>query len=160
MLQTARFIPVYTGNSNLKDMAKNVTAVYPCVYRELTVVYLFQCFFCGLSLCIQGTHKSVLGTGKGIRFIPVYTGNSSFNHEYVLIKSVYPCVYRELACSKYRATIVGGLSLCIQGTPLHILPLPTNWRFIPVYTGNSFKFPPWKWLYSVYPCVYRELNRG
>ena len=51
-----------------------------------------------------------------------------------------------------------GLSLCIQGT------LYIKWcniahpRFIPVYTGNSASQKTALGLFSVYPCVYRELS--
>ena len=71
-----RFIPVYTGNSFSIALRLNLTAVYPCVYRELYFTADAQLLYDGLSLCIQGTLR--IATEKEIeaRFIPVYTGNS------------------------------------------------------------------------------------
>ena len=69
--------------------------VYPCVYRE---------HFCeqreididdGLSLCIQGTHYSFYSPIDRFRFIPVYTGNTLMYSIYKMVRTVYPCVYRE-----------------------------------------------------------------
>ena len=51
-----RFIPVYTGNTNLIMGLSRQTPVYPCVYREHTVSYDDVFLYDGLSLCIQGTH--------------------------------------------------------------------------------------------------------
>ena len=71
-----RFIPVYTGNSELRTSAAFRRAVYPCVYREL----------------ISPDNKIIYT----LRFIPVYTGNSSNQIDSVIVLPVYPCVYREL----------------------------------------------------------------
>ena len=70
--------------------------------------------------------------------------------------SVYPCVYREHLKWRDAKTVLPGLSLCIQGTPLALLNLRAPDRFIPVYTGNTtHKWSVWM-LNAVYPCVYRE----
>ena len=111
-----RFIPVYTGNSSALIFLSTTSAVYPCVYRELAVVRKKSLKKCGLSLCIQGTQLQWWQFFLFLRFIPVYTGNSPAIIISTLMKSVYPCVYRELA--QYAPTNFGGygLSLCIQGT--------------------------------------------
>ena len=86
----------------------------------------------------------------------MYTGNTHIVPLCPLPITVYPCVYREHAHSLTVNVGIGGLSLCIQGTPASCLQFAEKWRFIPVYTGNtmlcrrSVKTPP------VYPCVYRE----
>ena len=89
--------------------------VYPCVYREHYVDPLVVLLNDGLSLCIQGTPVLSAPYDCGVRFIPVYTGNTkmgikhlslmwfipvytgnTFNIAIVCgIHSVYPCVYRE-----------------------------------------------------------------
>ncbi len=53
---SARFIPVYTGNTLEKFNKDLLKAVYPCVYREHTVAVNACVVSNGLSLCIQGTH--------------------------------------------------------------------------------------------------------
>ena len=70
-----RFIPVYTGNIPLAANDVALIAVYPCVYREHTVV---------VSL-----------SSSAVRFIPVYTGNINSSIIYLPFNTVYPCVYRE-----------------------------------------------------------------
>ena len=49
-----------------------------------------------------------------------------------------------------------GLSLCVQGTLSNSIRLYRYSRFIPVYTGNTFKLKKAQSNRSVYPCVYRE----
>ena len=70
-----RFIPVYTGNTQLENFQFIMHSVYPCVYREHSYICNNVVFRRGLSLCIQGT--------LGFRLVK-YKSNS-----------VYPCVYRE-----------------------------------------------------------------
>ena len=73
-----------------------------------------------------------------------------------IIKTVYPCVYREHPTIKIRLPENFGLSLCIQGTCKCANDSANTVRFIPVYTGNitgkviNFEES------TVYPCVYRE----
>ena len=94
-----RFIPVYTGNSAYVAVFCSQRPVYPCVYRELKRLNFVTATQYGLSLCIQGTqhqHRSIFDI---FRFIPVYTGNSSFLSNKPASNPVYPCVYRELIVS-------------------------------------------------------------
>ena len=49
-----------------------------------------------------------------------------------------------------------GLSLCIQGTLDLFRPQFGEYRFIPVYTGNTVSILVSNSPASVYPCVYRE----
>ena len=112
----ARFIPVYTGNTDSYKKRLQTATVYPCVYREHDRTQAYDLINNGLSLCIQGTPlnnflRCLLG-----RFIPVYTGNTNFIQFYSKSKTVYPCVYREHAIEDAPAMITSGLSLCIQGT--------------------------------------------
>ena len=76
----------------------------------------------GLSLCIQGTQKDRRPHLVSFRFIPVYTGNTLFSAGFSVGSSVYPCVYREHVDLSNLQILLGGLSLCIQGTlcPLDI----------------------------------------
>ena len=50
-----RFIPVYTGNTDLISYMDKLFAVYPCVYREHVSDDSIIDSVNGLSLCIQGT---------------------------------------------------------------------------------------------------------
>ena len=113
----ARFIPVYTGNTNCYLNLYSRNPVYPCVYREHQYIELYKYLDGGLSLCIQGTHQSHQLIASDQRFIPVYTGNT--NHGVIpnLGIAVYPCVYREHAALKTK--------------------IDSSNRFIPVYTGNT-----------------------
>ena len=71
-----RFIPVYTGNTNVSKSFLNNVTVYPCVYREHIVIVWVIDIIRGLSLCIQGTQHLPNNPATHKRFIPVYTGNT------------------------------------------------------------------------------------
>ena len=58
----------------------------------------------GLSLCIQGTPNDSHQQVRGIRFIPVYTGNSIILVAFFIALTVYPCVYRELIMSTLKGS--------------------------------------------------------
>ena len=111
-----RFIPVYTGNTEITITGAFLNAVYPCVYREHLVFTFCCCCCCGLSLCIQGTPLLICAVANVCRFIPVYTGNTSIISCTVNKIAVYPCVYREHVHCPNVNNCVNGLSLCIQGT--------------------------------------------
>ena len=53
--------------------------------------------------------------------------------------------------------MVFGISLYLQGTPTAIAKEYFGWRYIPVPTGNSFRWKNKALLRAVYPCTYREL---
>ena len=151
-----RFIPVYTGNTSYFNVANTTCTVYPCVYREHAIKLGIEDVPCGLSLCIQGTLWIPALANISLRFIPVHTGNILHALIPSLKNSVYPCVYREHAIcvkSRYRHN---GLSLCVQGTYRIHSNNSTNARFIPVCTGNILNFLYSVFIFSVYPCVYRE----
>ena len=107
---------MYTGNSDISAVMTADGPVYPCVYRELLLVLKSFIQEFGLSLCIQGTHKGGVATMIALRFIPVYTGNSSPFNGSLQLTPVYPCVYRELDIFSNVPGCGAGLSLCIQGT--------------------------------------------
>ena len=153
-----RFIPVYTGNTTAWIEENKDPAVYPCVYREhdreivqrelaerFIPVYTGNTLpapdviesLDGLSLCIQGTLPSPSPSPKMWRFIPVYTWNTFFRRKESVKNPVYPCVYREHDSEYTQRNFAPGLSLCIQGTPVHLSLRHQQWRFIPVYTGNT-----------------------
>ena len=111
---------------------------------------------CGLSLCIQGTRKSITLSANATRFIPVYTGNTIYRITCSSSNAVYPCVYREHCWDTWITARDTGLSLCIQGTPQQSAPLYLAARFIPVYTGNTDWCNSLYIQHAVYPCVYRE----
>ena len=90
-----RFIPVYTGNTVIVLRNPDEFTVYPCVYREHTFLILLSYRVPGLSLCIQGTLKCLFHQRLSHRFIPVYTGNTSYFFMKLNSIAVYPCVYRE-----------------------------------------------------------------
>ena len=154
--ENTRFIPVYTGNTFLLKASSFLFAVYPCVYREHIIHIHYKKKIYGLSLCIQGTHVENLSNLWCFRFIPVYTGNTTVKASLDLRNSVYPCVYREHLRQYDLKDLHHGLSLCIQGTLLHIMFFKIRIRFIPVYTGNTLR--PFLLInyFPVYPCVYRE----
>ena len=72
-----------------------------------------------------------------MRFIPVYTGNTSLRKSAQRWETVYPCVYREHFIFYHPDLAVCGLSLCIQGTQQILTIWAEGERFIPVYTGNT-----------------------
>ena len=150
------FIPVYTGNTSIRQVGIIWSAVYPCVYREHPAVVSRSATLFGLSLCIQGT-RSTPSYDRGVRrFIPVYTGNTAINNGRYYELPVYPCVYREHLLIKSYILTNRGLSLCIQGTRQRKTQRRWRIRFIPVYTGNTATTYQLMLSGSVYPCVYRE----
>ena len=114
---SARFIPVYTGNTSSILLSGVNSPVYPCVYREHFHRSRNAALNCGLSLCIQRTLHSHAHANYYFRFIPVYTGNTIHAQHNVDYKPVYPCVYREHYKTENFRLSLFGLSLCIQGTP-------------------------------------------
>ena len=86
----------------------------------------------------------------------MYTGNTTLSLLHFALRSVYPCVYREHYISHVAPSTLTGLSLCIQGTLLKCRHYQSRWRFIPVYTGNTFSDINTNVSKPVYPCVYRE----
>ena len=156
MLDNARFIPVYTGNTIIKTARTQGSSVYPCVYREHKSQLAWREIIIGLSLCIQGTQLNGADVLTIRRFIPVYTGNTWATHKKNKKHPVYPCVYREHRNQLDYKTNTAGLSLCIQGTQDLDLDYQLKWRFIPVYTGNTYPAIEPLTKMPVYPCVYRE----
>ena len=132
----SRFIPVYTGNTMVTPYGILAFPVYPCVYREHAPAFRWPRSLCGLSLCIQGTHKKHYINQGCYRFIPVYTGNTFICSLDEDDDPVYPCVYREHIDKGYIGLYICGLSLCIQGTR----------RCCSMLIHST----------AVYPCVYRE----
>ena len=90
-----RFIPVCTGNTVFSILPPQLVLVYPCVYREHFIYYCEFTTSSGLSLCVQGTRRTVFRGLKNLRFIPVCTGNTYVFVCSIEVRSVYPCVYRE-----------------------------------------------------------------
>ena len=147
---------MYTGNTFFHYQWLRGQPVYPCVYREHTHLAPSNIFDCGLSLCIQGTRRSIYARIVYERFIPVYTGNTLHSGIVNISCAVYPCVYREHKIICANRTGSGGLSLCIQGTRFCATSIRQKTRFIPVYTGNTKSSGKNKQTLPVYPCVYRE----
>ena len=71
------------------------------------------------------------------RFISVCTGNIEIKEKGLIMRTVYPCVYREHRFAYVPLNEYSGLSLCIQGTRSALLFPQLFCRFIPVYTGNT-----------------------
>ena len=152
-----RYIPVPTGNSPPSSPYVIVISVYPCTYRELPDLIEPADSYVGISLYLQGTllNKTIYTLCK--RYIPVPTGNSSSDSNSGTIFAVYPCTYRELSNHKSTHRVSDGISLYLQGTldnkTLHI----SEFRYIPVPTGNSKNIWQTVNTCAVYPCTYREL---
>ena len=136
MLNVFRFIPVHTGNIWLSNWFLFWVTVYPCAYREHSM------------LSVNGD--------KSVRFIPVHTGNIIRAGTTRDGKPVYPCAYREHGHQPQCLIYAPGLSLCIQGTLLSWSPNCRRWRFIPVHTGNICYRQLSIRQKTVYPCAYRE----
>ena len=96
ILTHRRFIPVHTGNTTTRPQFNSEKSVYPCAYREHIRRIKHIVLKVGLSLCIQGTPDRHAHHSEIARFIPVHTGNTFVEIEYL--------------------EVVSGLSLCIQGT--------------------------------------------
>ena len=90
------------------------------------------------------------------RFIPVHTGNMDEILGEDMLSSVYPCAYREHSSVIYGFKKFVGLSLCIQGTLGCGYSCYSCIRFIPVHTGNIWRFNLFCHHLAVYPCAYRE----
>ena len=147
---------MYTGNTSSPRKLILDTTVYPCVYREHYRSSSNSSIIYGLSLCIQGTQLILPKCFCKIRFIPVYTGNTESYWTSTQWHAVYPCVYREHIKFICQCGVLGGLSLCIQGTHKPELIKAAQARFIPVYTGNTGAELSGSHTTTVYPCVYRE----
>ena len=113
---------MHTGNIPAGNRCAFSKSVYPCAYREHFFISLAIYLKFGLSLCIQGTYPLHEGQYESPRFIPVHTGNIIKNDGFWPDLTVYPCAYREHDRALKKASLGGGLSLCIQGT-LRILGL-------------------------------------
>ena len=145
---------MYIGNTPYLYIAIKIAAVYPCVYREHVVVVVLSIY--GLSLCIQETRGAAAQPWVFLRFIPVYTGNTTGEINSNLVPPVYPCVYREHGFIVFFCLVIIGLSLCVQGTHINNYRQLLSDRFIPVCTGNTVPAAINCCPFAVYPCVYRE----
>ena len=113
-----RYIPVPTGNSLFVQVLVGVRTVYPCTYRELTLRIIGKWLGIGISLYLQGTHKTFLLLMPRIRYIPVPTGNSFKIVDSGVGYTVYPCTYRELKMARAFFKHSHGISLYLQGTQI------------------------------------------
>ena len=152
-----RFIPAYTGNSVSRPSRTHRTPVHPRVHGELGAILLSDDLPLGSSPRTRGTPaEEALGRGVG-RFIPAYTGNSSFCARTIVARAVHPRVHGELAQITTAADLLSGSSPRTRGT-LHANGREyERRRFIPAYTGNSCR----AWSYTtprpVHPRVHGEL---
>ena len=86
---------MHTGNTSSQIDSVIVLPVYPCAYREHTILIGDNVSVTGLSLCIQGTQHLKHQKNLAERFIPVHTGNTKNGVYELKTQTVYPCVYRE-----------------------------------------------------------------
>ena len=107
---------MHTGNICKRYPQILWITVYPCAYREHAHAYT--------------------SVARGARFIPVHTGNMLQDRLKPVTRPVYPCAYREHFQPNLMHDLIGGLSLCIQGTFSHRPNFLIQSRFIPVHTGN------------------------
>ena len=145
-----------TGNIIRAQILINVSAVYPCVYREHILITHHSENNYGLSLCVQGTSVRAYPELLYLRFIPVCTGNIHSDNLPFASNAVYPCVYREHLHIVIPELERDGLSLCVQGTYNWLFAQLVYIRFIPVCTGNIIVDVAQNFQQAVYPCVYRE----
>ena len=155
--QSIRYIPVPTGNSRSTPHLKVTPTVYPCTYRELSVITISISSFPGISLYLQGTLWYWSSRSDNRRYIPVPTGNSDVIDVFFFRLWVYPCTYRELSNRLDVKKLFSGISLYLQGTQLKEDERYTKKRYIPVPTGNSLHTKELETIKAVYPCTYREL---
>ena len=126
-----------TGNTSVLPIRVPTVPVYPCVYREHLDTGKTLNSPIGLSLCVQGTPIDNIDDHRGLRFIPVCTGNTRIFQLGIFFTTVYPCVYREHIPNLVIGVQLCGLSLCVQGTQNLRRFLIYDSRFIPVCTGNT-----------------------
>ena len=131
-----RFIPVLTGNRRLRLELAVVTSVYPRAYGEQVLLALCPHLQNGLSPCLRGTGTLASWSALFQRFIPVLTGNRFTWWSQTITAPVYPRAYGEQARISIAVTICTGLSPCLRGTVVSIVPALRQQRFIPVLTGN------------------------
>ena len=134
---TERFIPMYIGNTCRTVQIGLAFAVYPYVYREHCLMVTPYGILIGLSLCIQGTRRGQKFLMDCRRFIPMYIGNTRHHRMGTKKAPVYPYVYREHVLILNNLESRSGLSLCIQGTRIQALIHRHEFRFIPMYIGNT-----------------------
>ena len=152
----SNFSYVYREYTITSRESMHLNPVYPCAYREHSILYTNIISFFGLSLCIQGTWDYQVLHTELLRFIPVHIGNMPIVIPATYCWPVYPCAYREHECKHSNRFSFAGLSLCIQGTLLILSYKSRLYRFIPVHTGNMQLLHLFFFLHPVYPCAYRE----
>ena len=91
-----RFIPAYTGNSNVAIVTARVSAVHPRVHGELRTGNVYPVYPVGSSPRTRGTLQCRDRLGPCLRFIPAYTGNSLPPGAAGKVLTVHPRVHGEL----------------------------------------------------------------
>ncbi len=156
-LQLGRFIPAYTGNSPTGSASHAARSVHPRVHGELQVVGEMEDDLIGSSPRTRGTLDKTRLRGRGIRFIPAYTGNSPSGRRARPTGPVHPRVHGELHCEETSPKPSIGSSPRTRGTRFHVGLLGAVCRFIPAYTGNSRCCPSRGRRTPVHPRVHGEL---
>ena len=111
-----RFIPVHTGNTDVKPVTRVPTTVYPRAYGEHCTNIVEKLPIPGLSPCIRGTQDKAKIELPKDRFIPVHTGNTPAAARTFKNKPVYPRAYGEHISIIEIIKRQHGLSPCIRGT--------------------------------------------
>ncbi len=90
-----RFIPVHTGNTQLRNTQQHELSVHPRAYGEHCCRVRDKRHDIGSSPCIRGTRKTGVKPTSDLRFIPVHTGNTWFVRYGYDSQPVHPRAYGE-----------------------------------------------------------------
>ena len=115
-------------------------------------------FFLGLSPCIRGKHHRLAAKTLRLRSIPVHTGETPSACSKNPSPSVYPRAYGGNTISRAVSSRYYGLSPCIRGKLTAAGPSASQYRSIPVHTGETFGVAQSQTHLEVYPRAYGGNN--
>ena len=145
-----------TGNTKSATSPSVWRAVHPRAYGEHNCTNNTRTTIAGSSPCLRGTHLIPRLIAKGIRFIPVLTGNTVSFLLCLSKCSVHPRAYGEHLLMIGHTLLEIGSSPCLRGTQFSSIQIMPMARFIPVLTGNTHKADQFLTDLTVHPRAYGE----
>ena len=133
----SRFIPTGVGNSLIDNLQNQLTSVHPHGRGELWCLPRFSVGLNGSSPRAWGTPVRRNTDHLRERFIPTGVGNSRVGNDCISFYSVHPHGRGELRLLFQPTGCFCGSSPRAWGTPISLLALQLDLRFIPTGVGNS-----------------------
>ena len=112
-----RSIPVCTGEPRRADITIHKLRVYPRVYGGTTLDMKVIKPTAGLSPCVRGNPIALHSRPRGLRSIPVCTGEPWCPRCWYWYRPVYPRVYGGTLPVITMTLFLNGLSPCVRGNP-------------------------------------------